>query len=251
MDVFTPHKSEQNSIQHILGYKIDTTTVGPESATKTALLLHGAGASTKHRLVPLARALAQLDYRCLSFSFPGHGESSGTLLGSSLHERSRVADAIATKLGFANADLCVGVSMGAHVASSLLEHSSQRFASLALLVPAAYHRDAHHEPFGPRFSSIIRKANSFHDASIWQHLQTYTGNLITIQAGKDAVIPQAVIDLYHHHSPKATKQRIVIPESKHMITTWTNHQQERVQHLAHALDTLSFDQWSEAINATQ
>jgi len=225
---------------NVLGHTIDVSIVSHESPQHLATFLHGAGESTKERCLPLARKLAEHGWRCLTFSYPGHGNSSGELLGSSLNERKELTYALMKELGFLSSKLLVGVSMGAHTAISLLEHLSPE--RLVLFVPAAYAAEAESVPFGPGFSDILRREKSYHLARSWDILPTYTGELATIEAGDDKVIPRDVHELLHRHaSGVRRKHHVTIQDSEHQISFWLAKEEQRLEDFALALHSFNFD----------
>lgn len=236
----TKHISQDDRMERVGYHTIDATIFTPDTPTGTALLLHGAGASTKNRLLPLANALARHGYQSLTFSFPGHGSSSGLLENSSLKERRDVAEALMRRFNFMKPDIAVGVSMGAHTAVSLLASNPKRCKTLALLVPAAYSAQAEDIAFNKGFTQIIRQANSYQDSNVWNILGTFSGNMAIISAGKDTVIPKKVLELYKQSADKAQLADITVAESPHRITTWLNDNPTRIENLARALHTFDF-----------
>lgn len=233
---------EREHLTPVNGYKIDVSVVEPHHPPKAnALFLHGAGESTKHRLLPLARELGKLGYRGVVFSFPGHGESSGTLLGSTLNERLEVAKEISKQFGTFPADMVVAVSMGGHTAMSMLEIFGDRIERLALLAPAAYSREAEEVPFGPGFTEVIRQPKSYTSSKVWDILPSYKGQLVTFEAELDAVIPTDIFDLIHANATNASqKEHVVIPGVDHRLTNWVAEDSARLEAMAKALDTFDF-----------
>lgn len=233
--------AEKAIIAKIHGHDIDTTVIEPSGTPKgAALFLHGAGESTKDRCLPLARALAKHGYRAITFSFHGHGNSSGSLLGSTLAERQAVAEAIGQKFDVFPADIIVAVSMGGHTAIQMLGDNPSLTQKLALFAPAIYAKEAEHKPFGPAFSEVIRKPQSYLTSKAWDILPSYKGKLVTVQAGADEVIPPEVIDLIHQKSTQAEKQRFLIPGIPHRVTVWLSEKPGRLDAMAEALDTFDF-----------
>jgi|GEM_PF-5717485 len=223
------------------GEQIDTTLLTPEGEPKGKILfLHGAGESTKERLLPLAREMARLAWSCLTFSLPGHGNSSGNLLGSTLVGRKQMTHKIAEHFDFWPADIVLGISMGAHTAISLLGDEPEAFKKLVLLVPAAYAREAEEVPFGPEFSEILRKPKSYHSARNWDILQKYHGQIAAVQAGEDQVIPVDVYDLIKQSSKNAEYQPVLVENSTHQISVWMNQDPARVSMFANAIDSFDF-----------
>lgn len=227
-----PHPDERSFFADILGHRIDTTLINPSHAQHSALLLHGAGESSKDRLVPMARTLTQYGYRTLTFSYPGHGASSGELKQSSLQERFSISAEIAKIYGFMQPKLLVGVSMGGHTAARLATNSKLWVDHLVLLVPAAYHAKAEHIRFNEGFSEIIRTPNSFVHSGVWEQLEHFNGGVSIFTGEHDHVIPDEVIQLYKRHAKMASSlQHFHIRDCSHMITAWLNDQPIRISHM--------------------
>lgn len=233
--------TEKELLTNVRGHSIDTTILAPDDSEQgNILLIHGAGESTKDRLLPLARALASRGWRCLVFSLPGHGQSSGTLLGSTLAERAEVSRAVAEAHGFWPSDIAIGVSMGAHTVLSLLAEDASLFKKIVLLVPAIYAGEAETVPFGPDFSTILRSPQSYKSAKVWDILPSYTGELTTIQAGQDTVIPVDIYELIHLHATSATVQHVRVDDSAHQISFWLAADENRIAAFADGISSFSF-----------
>lgn len=238
----TPAIIEDERIVPIGEHQIDITLTIPTGASKgKVLFLHGAGESDKYRSQPLARALAGLGWECLTFSFPGHGKSSGELLGSTLQARKELTRRLAESFGFLPADIVVGVSMGSHTAMSLLADEPKPYERAVLFVPAVYARAAEHAPFGPAFSAVLRTPESYRDSEIWDVLPSFRGRLVTVQTGQDEVIPPPIYDLIHKHARQADRQKVFVRESPHRISHWLRDDPARVADFAAAIDSFQFD----------
>jgi len=112
------------------------------------IVLHGAGQSSRHRFARLRQALAIKGIPSVSFDFVGHGETGGSLSGSSLRERTDQASAVIRHACSEPLNL-VGASMSGHTAIKLTEKF--RVANLILLVPAVYTPGPTTFPSAPRF----------------------------------------------------------------------------------------------------
>lgn len=226
---------------------IDTTTLSPANHAKGSILfLHGAGESSKQRCISLLRALADRGWRCLTFSLPGHGQSSGSLLGSTLQGRKEISQTVARQMGFWKPDMIIGVSMGAHTAISLLADDPEACKKVVLMVAGSYAREAEAVAFGPEFTKILRRNKSYHSAHSWETLPHYKGELATIEAGKDEVIPKDVYDLIHNHaSATITKHRVLIRDATHKISFWLADDPTRVELLANAIDNFDFSEFEQ------
>ncbi|WP_420835419.1 serine aminopeptidase domain-containing protein [Aquitalea pelogenes] len=87
-----------------------------------------------------------------AFDFVGHGDTGGSLTGSSLAHRVRQAETVLVAGGLHTQPLALlGSSMGAYIAIRLLDDI--QCSHLILQVPGAYTPDAFAVPFGPAFSA--------------------------------------------------------------------------------------------------
>lgn len=178
--------------------------------------LHGAGQSTKERIEYLLNDLAlHLSFNAGTFDFSGHGESSGTMEGSSLKKRVDEASAFIKEYATPNPTI-IGTSMGGYIAVKLLEVLKPK--TLILFCPALYSGDAYPIPFTSQFSDIIRKPNSWVQTDVLPLLENFEGNLLLFIGAKDQIIPAGVIDLIEKHSGKVAKKEIIrIPDGPHGI----------------------------------
>jgi pimeloyl-ACP methyl ester carboxylesterase len=233
----------EHNFVNVAGHSIDTAVLTPRGgAVKDhALFLHGAGESTKDRWIPLAKCLAARGWRCVSFSFPGHGSSSGQLHESSLAERTEVADTVGRRFDMKPDSLLVAASMGAHIAVSLVARHPQVFNRLVLFVPAIYTHRAEKVAFGPEFTKVIREPGSYRDSKQWDILRAYSGRLATVAAGKDEIIPTEVLDLIRESAPAgADWQHATVPGSDHRINLWLAQKPARLEAVCGAIDRFDF-----------
>lgn len=132
--------------------------VGP-SQGPSALLLHGAGASS-HSMLPLMRLLSE-DFRVIAPDLPGHARTTCTGFHPSL---PNVADVLARLLDALelSPELVVGHSAGAAVAMRLAldQAPSQRPRLLVGLAPAVY-------PFRPHGNALAQLAAAALARSMW------------------------------------------------------------------------------------
>ena len=219
----------------VQGHKLDISIIEPSGKSKgSALFLHGGGeTSTKQLHLPLAKALAQLGYKGLVFSYPGHGKSTGKIVGSSLSKRVTIAKELAIKLGFFPGTLLCASSMGAHIALRL---AGDNFHKLALFVPAVYAAEAEDVPFGAPFSEILRKPESYKNSLALESLRVYEGKLIIFQAGRDKIIPPEAIDLIWKKAVSVeSKDKVVFDDSPHGISDWIYQSEDRLTSVVKAL----------------
>ncbi len=158
------------------------------------LLLHGAGQSSRSRFSNLREQLNRGNIPSAAFDFIGHGDTGGQITDTSLKLRTRQAQAVIGQVCREPLTL-IGASMSAYTAIRL----TRKFAvkNLILLVPAVYTLKAYNVNFGPQFSALIRKPNSWQNSDAFAILKEFTGNLLVIATQHDRVIPKGVIDKLH------------------------------------------------------
>ncbi|WP_052332712.1 alpha/beta fold hydrolase [Phytobacter massiliensis] len=176
------------------------------------LMLHGGGKDRKvfykYRVL-----MDQLGFGTTLFDFIGHGETGGDIHESSLYSRTLQAEAVIAHRGLAVTG-CMGTSMGAYNALQLSQRLQLK--SLILMVPGVYAASAGQVKFGADFSKIIRKFRSWEETDAWDMAAAFTGNLLVIAAGKDAIIPpeipQRLVSSAIHASHS---QLLTLPEAGH------------------------------------
>ena len=188
---------------------------GDRCATKCrAIVLHGAGQSSRARFSRLRRSLYENDLPTVSFDFIGHGETGGSLLGSTLHARTDQAAAVIRHACREPLTL-IGASMSGYTAVKLL--GTFAVENLVLLVPAVYTRRAYDLPFGPAFSAAIRRPGSWRESDAFGILSTFRGNLLIVAAETDDVIPRAVVEGLFAAAGKTKSRRLhIVPGSRHV-----------------------------------
>jgi pimeloyl-ACP methyl ester carboxylesterase len=131
----------------------------------------------------------------LAFDFRGVGESEGVLNETSLN--TRVEDAKAA-LDFLKQDSTTpiflsGTSMGAPVAIQMADESIK---GILLIVAAAYSLEARDKKFGPEFSEIIRKPESWKGSPDFEKLRQFGGKILHAYGTEDQVIPADISKTY-------------------------------------------------------
>lgn len=186
----------------------------------SCIFIHGGGtASYKERIIDFADPILKKNKNILSFDFSGHGESTGILSEGSLAKRIYEAEEIIKSYTSQQNLTLFGASMGGYIAIKLLEKFS--VDTLILFCPALYAARAYNVPFNKGFSEIIREFESWRNTDALQILENFTGNLLIVMGENDIVIPQGVIDLIMHHTPKAKKKELYkIEQCSHHIHTW-------------------------------
>jgi len=159
----------------------------PGDGTSEVLMLHGAGQSARARLSMVRTSLQQRKIGTTALDFVGHGETGGDLSHSSVASRTRQAQAVIAARQLRRPLAVIGFSMGASNAIRLVQLDS--VSSLILIVPGVYTPEADEVPFGPEFSSVIRRERSWADTDAWDILAQFRGRLLVIAAENDVVIP--------------------------------------------------------------
>ena len=178
------------------------------------IVLHGAGKSSRARFSRLRRSLNANGMPSVSFDFIGHGETGGSLLGSTLHARTDQAAAVIRHACVEPLTL-VAASMSGYTAIKL----SETFAveNLILLVPAVYTHRAYDIPFGSAFSAAIRRPGSWRDSDAFRVLSAFKGNLLIIAAESDDVIPREIIEGIYAAANNARARHLhIVPGSRHV-----------------------------------
>lgn len=178
------------------------------------IVLHGAGQSSRARFDRLRRALMENGIPSASFDFIGHGETGGSLPGSTLHGRTDQAAAVIRHACQEPLTL-IGASMSGYSAVRLTE----TFAvdNLVLLVPAVYTPRAYDLPFGPAFSAALRTPGSWQASDAFTVLSRFPGSLLVVAAESDDVIPGEIPQRIFAAAQKAASRRLhVVPGSGHL-----------------------------------
>ncbi|MFI0963625.1 alpha/beta hydrolase [Streptomyces sp. NPDC021080] len=217
---------------------------GDDAGAATAVLLHGAGNGSKERLLPLLGDFAARGCAGLAFDFSGHGESTGTLGGSSLRLRFEQAVSVIDATVPAGAPLIlVGFSMSGQTVADLARHYGRRAVALVLCAPAVHAAEAWPLPFedpegtarqdGPqaesRFSRIIRTPDSWRGAPALDVLRAYEGRAVLAVPTRDAIIPPAVTRAVTDALfARADLSRLELPDADHLLGLWfRDHAEDR------------------------
>ncbi|MBV8500209.1 MAG: alpha/beta fold hydrolase [Paucibacter sp.] len=189
----------------------------PEDARASVLLLHGGGCSTSKGLAPLREFFFEHGIASTAFDFIGHGQSEGSLIGSSLTERSAQVDAVIAARRLAPSAMAViGFSMGGHIAA--LAARRHGFAALGLVISAAYSAGAAALRFGPDFAATIRQPLSWRDSDAFDAVAAYEGRLQIVSAGADAVVPAEIQQRYFDAaSGCASRHHEIVAGSPHHL----------------------------------
>lgn len=185
-----------------------------ERNERNTILLHGAGASSRTTFTRLRRYLYGHGISSVSFDFVGHGETGGCIHETSLRKRTDQAAAVIK--GRCQEPLTmIGASMGGYTALKL----TQLFAvkNLVLLVPAVYTPQAYDISFGPQFSAVIRRTESWRNSDAFEIMRHFTGNVLIMAAELDTVIPRTLVEELYQSARKANSKALhIIPEASHL-----------------------------------
>jgi len=199
------------SVAHEQAVLRGDATWGPAG---NVMLLHGAGTSARDKFSILRGALAARSVGMTCFDCIGHGETGGDMADSSLASRTRQAESVIVHRAIGEPLALLGFSMGAYNALKLTQ--SHAVSSLVLVVPGVFTPAAYDVPFGPRFSQVIRRERSWSDTDAWSILSRFTGRLLVIAAGNDAVIPREIPErLVESASSAEWRQLLVVPRAEH------------------------------------
>lgn len=178
------------------------------------LVMHGAGQSSRARFVMLRQALLARGVASAAFDFIGHGETGGQMSASSLTCREAQAQSVIKALNMSPKRL-IGSSMSGYTAIKLTEQL--QVEQLILLVPGVYTPSAYRVNFGPAFSNIIRRENSWYDSDAFDVLAQFTGEVVIVAADNDHVIPRLLVERLYEAACQAKRRVIkVIPNATHL-----------------------------------
>ena len=195
------------------------TPVG-EEPFPGVVFYHGRGSSRK-RYLPMCERLAEKGIISLAFDFRGCGESDGVFEKQT--QRMGVDDAKAG-LDFLlsqNVDKhrigIEGTSFGGFVTGMLL-NDYDFIKSVVFRVPAVYPN----EVLDTHVESIVdlRKIDKekWLESSAYEGISKFKGKLLIIQAEKDEVVEDWIVQNYHNRANKAEKSEYVIQkEATHSL----------------------------------
>jgi len=184
------------------------------SSPRQVLLIHGAGASSRASHATLRAQLQARGIGSSAFDCVGHGDTGGAMEQSSLASRTRQAQAVLAARGLAPPLALIGSSMGAYNAVRMAQTLAP--AALILIVPGMFTPAAYELPFGPRFSSVIRRERSWVDSDAWDIVVRFKGDFLVIAAEHDAVIPREIPERLFAAAGQARSRRLhVVPGTDH------------------------------------
>lgn len=171
--------------------------------------LHGGGREKeKEKHIYLMNGLAKKGIGSLAFDAGGVGASGGSFHLTSLASRVTEAKKLIYQLTKTPRRIALcGGSMGGYVAIKLTELIP--VDTLILICPAIYDKAAYRVRFGPDFSEIIRRKNSWRKSDALKILSKYHGKLILIIPEKDNVIPPEVYRLISQAAKHCAVKKII------------------------------------------
>lgn len=172
------------------GYTLHASYLGPRE--RTALLLHGGGDRSSADIFPLRVDLAERGIGTLALDHRGHGLTGGSPEESSLALRVEEARAAIDAIRPRQLLGAVSMSMGGYVAVRLSQVVSLN--ALVMIAPAMYDGKAFTAPFGPAFSHIIRRHESWRDSDAFAILKEFAGWILIVVGEQDRTIPAGVIE---------------------------------------------------------
>ena len=192
--------------------KGDRSRIGTDQ--NSTILLHGAGKSSRLTFSRLRKYLYFHGFSSASFDFVGHGGTGGNIQETTLHGRSDQA-AMVIKHMCQEPLTVIAASMGSYNAIKLTEHF--RVKHLILLVPAVYTPQVYDISFGPEFSAIIRKHQSWKDSDAFDIISRFGGTLTIVAAEFDDVIPAKLIEQLYASATSAENRILYrVPNSNHL-----------------------------------
>lgn len=182
------------------------------------VLLHGAGASTRHMHHLLRNALQQRGVGSTCFDCVGHGDTGGALSQSSVASRTRQAQAVISARAVELPLALIGISMGAYNAIRLTQ--THAVDALVLMVPGVYTPEAYEVPFGPAFSAVIRRERSWAGTDAWDILARFDGSLLVVAAEQDTVIPLEIGERLVASAVRARQRELMVVAGAQHNRVW-------------------------------
>lgn len=175
------------------------------------LIIYGGSRNfTQDKLDDIKTLLCENNFVAASFDFRGMGPDSSNFENTGLHTRIKDAREVLRQLilTFPTSRIFVlGVSMGGYIATFL---DPREIAGMVLVAPAAYDVRAVHDKvnFGPKFSEIIRRENSYLDSDAFVRFGKFRlVRTAIIRFKDDEVVPEAVTMRYFNAHPGSIEYR--------------------------------------------
>jgi fermentation-respiration switch protein FrsA (DUF1100 family) len=177
-----------------------------------AVVLHGAGKSSRRRFSRLRQALHARGVPTAAFDFIGHGETGGDLIGSSLQSRTEQAAAVIQKVGQEPLAL-LGASMGRLYGHQTDPSDSGSSISFCWFPPST-RRGPMPSPLGRIFLPRSASPRVGGTPMPGELLARFRGNLLVFAAEEDAVIPFDVVKRIYGSARQSRMRHLhVVPGS--------------------------------------
>lgn len=197
------------------------------------LLLHGAGAGDRRRWLPLRLGLAGFGVGSVAIDFSGHGQSTGRTAGS-LTKRMMEARAALHYLEANAPRVVIGISMSGEIAVRLAAEQLSAGDHLVTIAGAAYDAAAFEVPFGPGFTDILRRRNSWTNSHAFVAIRSFRGTVTVIRAANDEVVPRAIGQRMADSCAQAARVDLIdIPDVTHAIGSTLQSDEALTARLAH------------------
>jgi pimeloyl-ACP methyl ester carboxylesterase len=208
-------------------------------AAPTAVILHGAGESSKERLIPLAEALSQHGLNATGFDFAGHGESTGRIEEMTLRRRAVQACAVIAHLSGHVPLVVCGFSMSGQTSCDILPMFGDRVKVMALFAPALYGAECEDLRFEAEFSDAIRQPWNWRRSSALRTIESFEGALLIYTSDRDDVIPDEVPELLREHAKAASLAKLILlAGAPHQLSEWLGDKPEQLCSIAKFIATL-------------
>ncbi|MEU4532215.1 alpha/beta fold hydrolase [Micromonospora ureilytica] len=172
-----------------------STSLTQGTQTFCVVFLHGAGSEGATNFRTLAEDFADFGGHSVGLDFLGHGKSDGLMSDSSLRIRGEQARCIIDSFCAPNLPLLIcGFSMGAHTALQVSARLGQRVRGLWLLAPACYAPEAESCPFGPEFTAVLRRKDSWRSSPAFADAASFRGTAVITTGSLDETVPWGVIE---------------------------------------------------------
>lgn len=190
-----------------------SASVVSRSKQTVLFLFGGSRTQAKERFTEWSKKLAVAGINSVSFDYSGTGQSSGDFYRSSLKRRIQEASGvlkwIRTTLEQSDRITVCGGSMGATIALGVAHRYNRIVKNLILFCPAAYAKEAHATTFGPEFTQLIKKQNSWKNSPAFEWLGKFTGRLLFIIPDHDEVISADITEKFRQSATNAGQVEIV------------------------------------------
>jgi alpha-beta hydrolase superfamily lysophospholipase len=157
------------------------------------LVLHGAGQGSAERYRAICTELAKQGISSTRFDFSGHGESSAHLPNSLAKRLAEALHMLRHECGEQPLYI-LAASMSGEIAVRLADLLPDVVRGLVLIAPAVYAEEAWTVPFGPDFSAVIRRDQSWRSSYALSVLGRKHPPVLLLTPLDDAVIPHAVTE---------------------------------------------------------